>query len=245
MSGNLYESDKLLGEYLLFHYGRDEEILPWANGPVNALGFTNRTVESLMEKQSFEQNSKALDVGCAVGASSFVLGRYFGEVLGIDYSKSFIDAASLLSEGKTLEYSYLEEGSCYADAEAVPTTSEGKVSFQVGDATNLDENLSGFDLVHAANLICRLPNPETFLNRLPHLVKQGGYLLLATPFTWLEEFTPREKWIGGAGDSKDKLKEFLSPWFSLEYEEDLPFLIREHRRKFQYSVAWGTRWRRI
>ena len=49
MSGNLYESDKLLGEYLLFHYGRDEEILPWANGPVDALGFTNRTVESLMK----------------------------------------------------------------------------------------------------------------------------------------------------------------------------------------------------
>jgi putative 4-mercaptohistidine N1-methyltranferase len=198
-----------------------------------------------MEKQSFEQNSKALDVGCAVGASSFVLGKYFGEVLGIDYSKSFIDAASLLSKGKTLEYSYLEEGSCYADAEVVPNTCEGKVSFQVGDATNLDEELNGFDLVHAANLICRLPNPEAFLNRLPHLVKPGGYLLLATPFTWLEEFTPLEKWIGGSGDSKDKLKEFLSSWFSLEYEEDLPFLIREHRRKFQYSVSWGTRWKRI
>ena len=106
MSGNPYESDKLLGEYLLFHYGRNDEILPWANGPVDALGFTSRTVESLMKKQSFEQSSKALDVGCAVGASSFVLGKYFGEVLGIDYSKSFIDTASLLSEGKTLEYSY-------------------------------------------------------------------------------------------------------------------------------------------
>ena len=29
---NPYESSKLLGEYLLFHYGKDEEVLPWPNG---------------------------------------------------------------------------------------------------------------------------------------------------------------------------------------------------------------------
>jgi len=69
-------------------------------------------------------------------------------------------------------------------------------------------------------------------------------LLLATPFTWLEEYTPRDNWIG-SGDSKEKLQEKLSPWFQLEYEEDLPFLIREHRRKYQYSISWGTRWRRL
>ena len=35
--------------------------------------------------------------------------------------------------------------------------------------------------------------------RLPELVRTGGQLLLTTPFTWLEEFTPIEKWIGGKG----------------------------------------------
>jgi len=32
--------------------------------------------------------------------------------------------------------------------------------------------------------------------------------------------------------------------FELEYEKNLPLLIREHRRKFQYTVALGMRWRR-
>ena len=34
---NLYESEKLLGEYLLFHYGQDDEVMPWSDGPQNGL----------------------------------------------------------------------------------------------------------------------------------------------------------------------------------------------------------------
>lgn len=241
---NPYESSKLLGEYLLFHYGKDEEVLPWPNGPTDALGFTHRTVESLMDSLPFDKDSKALDVGCAVGSSSFVLGKYFGKVLGIDYSKSFIDAAIQLATGKSLDYSYLIEGDRYVNTTAETTSPIGEISFQVGDATDLPKELSGFDLVHAANLICRLPRPQSFIDRLPSLVREGGQLILATPFTWLEEFTPKVNWIGGTEDSKKKLEDVLSPWFTLEYQEDLPFLIREHQRKFQYSVSWGTRWRR-
>ena len=244
MENNPYESSKLLGEYLLFHYGKDEEVLPWPNGPVEALGFTKRTVESLIDEISFNADSRALDVGCAVGASSFVLGKYFGDVLGVDFSKNFIDAANTLKEKNSLSYSYLVEGDSYKQADAVPQSTEGNVSFAVGDAMNLDRSLANYDLVHAANLICRLPSPQEFFERIPHLVKQGGQLLLATPFTWLEEYTPRNNWIG-SGDSKEKLQEILSPCFQLEYEEDLPFLIREHRRKYQYSISWGTRWRRL
>jgi putative 4-mercaptohistidine N1-methyltranferase len=185
-----------------------------------------------------------LDVGCAVGASSFVLGKYFGDVLGVDFSQNFIDAANTLKEKNSLSYSYLVEGDSYKEAYAVPESTQGHVSFAVGDAMNLGSSLSNYDLVHAANLICRLSSPQKFFDRIPYLVKQGGQLLLATPFTWLEEYTPRNNWVG-SGDSKEKLVEKLSPWFQLEYEEDLPFLIREHRRKYQYSISWGTRWRRL
>jgi len=69
MENNPYESTKLLGEYLLFHYGKSEEVLPWSNGPVEALNFTKRTVDSLIDEKSFNADSRALDVGCAVGAS--------------------------------------------------------------------------------------------------------------------------------------------------------------------------------
>ena len=71
------------------------------------------------------------------------------------------------------------------------------LSFEVGDACNLRDDLGAFDLVHAANLLCRLPNPQAFLARLNELVTPGGQLLLTTPFTWLEDFTPRENWLKG------------------------------------------------
>jgi putative 4-mercaptohistidine N1-methyltranferase len=229
---------------LLFHYGKNEEVLPWSNGPVEALNFTKRTVDSLIDEKSFNADSRALDVGCAVGASSFVLGKYFGDVLGVDFSQNFIDAANTLKEKNSLSYTYLVEGDSFKKAEAVPESTTGNISFAAGDVMNLDSSLANYDLVHAANLICRLSSPQKFFDRIPYLVKQGGQLLLATPFTWLEEYTPRNNWVG-SGDSKEKLVEKLSPWFQLEYEEDLPFLIREHRRKYQYSISWGTRWRRL
>jgi len=120
----------------------------------------------------------------------------------------------------------------------------GRIEFKTGDACNLPDNLGSFDLIHAANLICRLPNPDRLFDRLPSLVNKGGQLVLATPFTWLEEFTPVENWIG-SGNSKEKLQEKLNPNFVLEESKDLPFVIREHRRKFQFSVSLGTRWRRV
>jgi len=75
------------------------------------------------------------------------------------------------------------------------------------------------------------------------LVAPGGQLLLTTPFTWLEEFTPPGNWLEEGG-SEMALKKALLQNFELEFEKNLPFLIREHRRKYQYTMALGMRWRR-
>jgi 2-polyprenyl-3-methyl-5-hydroxy-6-metoxy-1,4-benzoquinol methylase len=39
-----------------------------------------------------------LDVGCAVGGASFELARHFREVVGIDFSRAFVQAAKLMKE---------------------------------------------------------------------------------------------------------------------------------------------------
>ena len=244
---NSYESNKLLSEYLLFHYGADEEVMPWADGPQNGLRFPVRTVHELVDSNSLNSSNKprALDVGCSVGRSAFELTAYCEDVQGCDLSESFIDAAKSLAEQSELPYEYLEEGDAFKNAKAkVSSSSIVSPTFFVADACSLPSNLGNFDIVHAANLICRLPDPSLFFNQLPDLVKKGGQLILATPFTWLEEYTPRDKWIG-SGDSESKLTQFLSPYFKLEKKVELPFVIREHRRKFQYSVSLGTRWRRM
>ena len=246
MAENIYESDRLVREYLLFHYGGAEEILPWSGGPRDATGFAVRLVEDLLDVAALPQNARALDVGCAVGRSSFELARHCREVTGIDYSRNFVAAATKVGKEGSLAYDYVVEGG--RTARALACLADGvdasRVVFEVGDAMALREDLGSFDVVLAANLLCRLPDPRVFLARVPDLVKPGGQLLLTTPFTWLEEYTPRENWIGGRGvaSSADLLTELLSPHFELRFAKDLPFLIREHARKYQWSVAWGTRW---
>ena len=246
MAENIYESERLVREYLLFHYGEAEEILPWAGGPGDALGFAGRCVTELLDAAALPAHPRALDIGCAVGRSSFELARHCREVIGIDYSRAFIDAAETIREQGGRDYDYVIEGDRIARGTArVPSgVDASRISFEAGDAMELRGDLGSFDVVLAANLLCRLPEPRKFLARLPSLVLAGGQLLLTTPFTWLEDYTPRDSWIGGRGDvaSAEALTDLLSPHFELREQKDLPFLIREHVRKFQWSVAWGTRW---
>ena len=237
----MYESSHILGEYLLFHFGSGDEQFPWPNGPLDALEFPKRTVEDLIDPSS--SVNTALDIGCAVGRSSFVLAELADEVLGIDNSQSFIDTARTILNKGELAYEYHEQADLWKKGKIEITKKPSNLSFEVGDACNLRSNLGSFDLVHAANLLCRLADPHTFLDRLNKLVTPGGQLLLTTPFTWLEEFTPREKWLTD-GKCASGLKQVLSPFFDLELEINMPFLIREHRRKFQYTIALGMRWRK-
>ncbi len=248
MEGTGYESDRLLAEYLLFHYGRPGEILPWAGGPREALGYAERCVTELLDPAPLRGGrARALDLGCAVGRSTFELARFAPEVLGIDYSRKFISAARQVAAGG-LDYRHTIEGdrTAASRAEPPPGVDPARVSFETGDATDLRPDLGSFDVVLAANLLCRLPDPARLLRRLPELVRPGGQLLLCTPFSWLEEFTPRDRWIGGREGqaSEEALHQWLAPHFELQRAVDLPFLIREHARKFQWSVAWGTRWQR-
>ena len=249
---NIYETDKLLAEYLLFHYGAPEEVLPYAFGPREALGYPQRCVTECLDVGSLPDRARALDLGCAVGRSTFELARFCGEVVGIDYSARFIEAARALQADGALPYRRVDEGGLGAECRAVPPAEidRTRVRFETGDAMNLRADLGRFDVVLMANLIDRLRNPRLCLARLPGLVKTGGQLILTSPYTWLEEFTPRSQWLGGferdgkAVATLDGLRAALEPHFDFVTARDLPFLIREHARKYQWSVAQATLWRR-
>ena len=239
---NPYESQELVDQYLLFHYGSADEVLPHPAGPKSALDFAVRTVTETLD--TTERFGRALDLGCAVGRSSFELSRFCDEVVGIDFSAAFVTAAERIGAGDELRYSSHEEGTISNDLTATLPggASPDKVRFEVGDACDLRADLGAFDVVHAANLICRLPDPEALLRRLPDLVNPGGTLVITTPCTWLGEFTPPEHWPSGA--TIDWLQEHLGSSFERQSVMDIPFLIREHARKYQWSVAQGSVWRR-
>lgn len=240
---NPYESQRLLSEYLLFHFGKADDLLGGLPGPREAVGFAQRCVNELVGTGA--EGGRALDVGCAVGGSSFELAKICREVTGVDFSRSFIKAAQrLAAEGSLACEIEVEAGrrACFV-ARVPEDVPRERVRFAQGDAMALDSRLAGFDVVLAANLLCRLRHPQKFLQSLPRLVRPGGQLLLTTPFTWLEDFTPRHNWLGQDRSCWDELCEKLEPHFVLEKKRDLPFLIREHARKFQYGIALASRWR--
>jgi putative 4-mercaptohistidine N1-methyltranferase len=249
---NIYETDKLLAEYLLFHYGSADEVLPHPSGPVEALDYPVRCVSECVDLARLPARARALDLGCAVGRSTFELAWHCAEVLGIDFSHRFIEAAQVIAAEGRLAYLRTDEGALVTPCEAriAPEIDRQRVRFEVGDAMDLRDHLGAFDVVLMANLIDRLREPRRCLERLPGLLNPGGQLIITSPYTWLEEFTPRTNWLGGFErdgkrvSTRDGLTSMLSADFELVATRDLPFLIREHARKFQWSVAEATIWRR-
>ncbi len=236
---NVYETDKILAEYLLFHFAKPQEILPWKFGPREALDYPVRVVSHFSQNQV----PRGLDVGCAVGRSTYEMSRSCQEVIGIDFSHAFVKAAEEIKE-KTQTISRLEEAhqNTTLDVSLPEGVAPSHCQFEQGDAMNLRNDLGTFDRILAANLICRLTHPEKFLTRLTSLLNPGGELVLATPCTWLDEFTPSENWPQGS--TVEWLKTTLSENFQLLDEANEPFLIRETARKFQWTVALVTKWQK-
>ena len=255
----MYEKTKILDEYLLFHFGAQKEILPWDFGPINGLDFPKRCVRLCMEYFNKQTDAgadlpkRALDIGCAVGRASFELSRTMDEVVGVDFSETFIHACNILKQTGSMDYNILREGDLVTKTKAVVASDidRNKCHFEQGDACSLRETLGTFGCVLAANLICRLHTPKKFLRDLAKFVAPGGILVITSPYTFMREYTPRERWIGsftvhGGAEytAFDGMKKELGPWFDLLAEDNLPFLIRETARKNQWTVAHATVWKR-
>lgn len=261
--GNPYETQRMVEEYLMMHFGKPEALLPAAYrgapvfGPEQALGFPKRCAQVCIELGKSEPTlgpgARVLDIGCAVGGATFELARYFEEVVGVDYSKAFVNAANQMKELGELPFEMTTEGDLRERAIAAidPEIDRKRCTFVVGDACNLSPDLGKFGLVLGANLVDRLPKPRAFLSSVGDFIIPGGYLVLTSPYTWLESFTPRSEWIGGYRTqdgreitSLEGLKEALKDKFELVKSENMPFFIRETARKNQWTVANLTVWKR-
>lgn len=243
-----YESDKQLSEYAEFHYG--DECFGVPNFPAT---LANIAIEAMGDKPA----RRALDLGCATGRASFELARHFEQVVGVDFSARFINAGVQLAEQGELRYTLVDEGELVSYKtrrldELGLAEVRGKVAFWQGDACNLKPLFTGFDLILASNLIDRLYNPAAFLSTVHERLNPGGVLLIASPYTWLEEHTPRADWLGGfkkdgeTWTTLDGLKDLLGRHFRLMAPpRDVPFVIRETRRKHQHTLSEVTLWERI
>ena len=251
MGNKIYESDRLLNEYLLFHYGTRQDILPWEGGPEAALDFPLRCAQlCLKESRRF---GRALDLGCAVGRSSFELSAGFDEVTGIDFSGNFIAAAKRLQQQGHIECERLDEGvlTTRLTLQRPGNARPDKIKFLQGDACCLPENLGHFDCILLANLLCRLPDPAACLKKMATLTTAGARLVITTPCSWMEEYTPQSCWLGGVEREGRRrmtlggVTESLEADFKLSRVQEMPFLIREHARKYQWTVSQASVWERL
>ncbi len=243
-----YETDKLLSEYAEFHYG--DEYFGVANFPQMLARIAIRAMGD-------RPAHSALDLGCAAGRATFELARHFEQVTGIDFSARLIGSGVQMAEQGVLRYTLADEGELVSYRERKLSDLgldrvRHKVEFFQGDACNLKPVFAGYDLILAANLIDRLYSPARFLSAVHERLNPGGVLLIASPCTWLEEHTKREEWLGGFKKNAenfttlDGLKEILGAHFRMDGEPvDVPFVIRETRRKFQHSLSEVTLWERI
>ena len=246
LNDNVYETDELISQYCEFHYGNEN--FGVKNFCVNSVELLNPYLKNI-------KTSKALDLGCSVGRASFELAKTFDEVLGIDFSANFINVGVKLKNYDSLIYKIKKEGELFEE-KSVSLKDLGleqiknKVSFMQGDACNLKDIYSGFDLIFCSNLIDRLYYPQKFLDDIPLRINKDGLLVLLSPYTWLEDYTPKENWLGGyIKDNKeistlDSLKNNLSSQFELLDTIDVPFVIKETARKYQHTISQMTIWKK-
>jgi 5-histidylcysteine sulfoxide synthase/putative 4-mercaptohistidine N1-methyltranferase len=256
----LYETDGLVTQYLEFHYGDAaggglDGSPADAAKPFGVPNFPRACVEATMPLVPADRRGRCLDIGCSVGRSAFEFARHFGHVDAIDFSARFIQSGVRLQEGGEVLYEIPTEGELTANRavslERLGLEEAGpRVLFMQGDACNLKAIYTDYDLIFAGNLIDRLYDPALFLAGIVNRLLPGGLLVITSPYTWLEEYTPREKWLGGRREHGEPLTTFagltrhLEGEFDLVHRQDVPFVIRETARKHQHTVAELTAWRR-
>jgi putative 4-mercaptohistidine N1-methyltranferase len=245
-----YETDAMVSLYDEFHYGDDSLGVP------NFMKAMSELSIEAHQRNGNGSQARALDLGCATGRATFELAKFFDKVVGIDFSARFIQVGRQMAELGSIRYSIPVEGDLTSYYERRLDTlglndTVNKVEFWQGDACNLKEIHTNFDLILAANLIDRLYSPRRFLELISERLNQGGLMVLASPYTWLEEYTKKSEWIGGYkkdGESFttfDGLKEILEANFSLvEGPRAVPLTIRETARKYQHTLSEVTVWKR-
>jgi putative 4-mercaptohistidine N1-methyltranferase len=294
---NVYETTSSLNQYLMLHYPSSgllegvPSILPHKNAPQHGLRFPQRSAQALWDLfrkvNPSAPPTTSLDIGCAVGGGSFELARYFAEVDAFDYSENFIRMAHQMKHMQRITFNVPMEGEisetvvCRHESYVTPEIAN-RTNFFVGNACAMKEMMQpgedgtaprlktkAYDAIILANLLCRLPDPMACLEALPDLLTDHGVVLILTPFTWMEEFTPRDKWLGGCHDaaddyenddedvSKSTKRQKKECWsrdglqrhmerlgFVIVSREEMPLVIREHQRKYQYIISEATGWKK-
>ena len=219
-------------------------------------GIKNLSLQLLAKAlPSVKNHTKAMVIGCGAGRTAFELTKDFDFVEGIDFSaRTFKLAVEMQQKGHN-HYITIDEGNNtrynekYLSNYDLAQTVE-KVAFYQGDASNLLEKYSNYDLIISEVMLHKAYDPRKFLEMIHTRLNKNGLLLIAHTADWSQEYTSQDKWLGGyRGDdgeiveSDTTIERILEKRFNkIGDSEDIPYLIYENRHRMLLKVASVTLW---
>jgi len=145
---------------------------------------------------SLQPGLSLLDVGCGPGTITVDLARLVspGRVVGIDASEAVVaqardhaGQADAAVDNNTVERA------------AVDQNAAANVAFRVADVYHLDSDLTGFDIVHAHQVLQHLSDPVGALKAMGRALRPGGLLAVRDSdygaFAWAPADPVLDRWL--------------------------------------------------
>ncbi len=232
-----YEEAPTLSSYMWSHYG---DILKDENASAAYRDWNN-----LMRPLP----GFAIDAGSAVGRFTFELGQKCDFAIGIDNSLSFIRTARELMLARKKEIQLKLEGHVVRKTTVtLPKAWEsGNTEFLVGDAQRLPFKSGAFSSLASLNLVDKVSKPLKHLEEMNRVAKpKRTQFLFSDPFSWSEEVTEPENWLGGthkgaySGNGVKNVMALLNgskngirPHWNIEKNGHIWWKIRTHQNHFE------------
>lgn len=166
--------------------------------PVQPNG-VGRCLHAGLERITERLKAPVLDIGCAVGRSSFELAQSSEAlILGVDTNISMLRHARSVLRHRRLRYPRRRIGIVYDRREfEVEFSGMERVDFWACNGMALPFKDRDFGLVSALQVLDSVSSPHSLLLAIASALRIGGSAIFATPYDWSPAVTPLESWIGG------------------------------------------------
>lgn len=207
-----------LSSYAWDNYG-DLDPAEAATGLVAPNG-VGRCLHAALEQIETRLDQPILDIGCALGRSSFELAASTSQlVLGIDTNFPMLKLAQCILAERKLSYPRRRIGIVYDRREfEINLPAMDQVDFWACSGMSLPFRANSFGLAAGLQVLDSVGSPLGLLSAIADVLLPGGSTVLATPYDWSPAVTPVEAWIGGhsqrsatLGSAEPLLRALLTP----------------------------------
>lgn len=236
-----YGSFSMRSSYLWSHYSE------FFNGP-DATNAYKKWASAFTPRKGW-----ALDIGCAVGRLTFELTKTHDRAVGIDTSRSFIQAARNLATQRHLKFDLIMEGKITErrSSNLDPDFKFENAEFIVADAMALPFRSDRFATASTVNILEKVPDPSAHLREANRVMdKTNARFLFSDPFSWDETVSSPDLWLGGRNEGPFKgfgmenvcrmlqdASGIFSPGFSIQETGGVHWKIRKTQNLWEHITS--------